>query len=240
MHDKLLCPVFKLIHKPDGWAVLLELWLHTISIAGGPKKKKKKRLNLLYQAVNHKNLSWSTQLLLHNTGQQCYGGGNLCDVIKKKKERRKANTCTTLYDNFDTCVKNSDTKKRRDCVWVKRPNQLRRTVRNLLRVRSSTFRCCIDGASFQLSLPTRSAMGAHSWPLVFPWQTAISQSSTSPLCSHRSPYSPPCQNSLSGSSGNVGPLQVSAGVLCGLDTIQTTSACSRKRIRSLLFSNSKY
>lgn len=102
------------------------------------------------------------------------------------------------------------------------------------------FRCCIDGASFQLSLPTRSAMGAHSWPLVFPWQTAISQSSTSPLCSHRSPYSPPCQNSLSGSSGNVGPLQVSAGVLCGLDTIQTTSACSRKRIRSLLFSNSKY
>lgn len=38
MHDKLLCPVFKLIHKPDGWAVLLELWLHAISIAGGQKK----------------------------------------------------------------------------------------------------------------------------------------------------------------------------------------------------------
>lgn len=71
MHDKLLCPVFKLIHKPDGWAVLSELWLHAISIAGGTKKKKKeKKFSLLYQAVNHKNLSWSTQLFPHGTGQQ--------------------------------------------------------------------------------------------------------------------------------------------------------------------------
>lgn len=42
MHDKLLYPVFKLIHKPDGWAVLVELWLHAIFIARGQKKKKKK------------------------------------------------------------------------------------------------------------------------------------------------------------------------------------------------------
>lgn len=42
-------------------------------------------------------------------------------------------------------------------------------------------------ASFQLSRPTHSAMGAHSWPLVFPWQTAISQSSTAALFTSFSP-----------------------------------------------------
>lgn len=73
-------------------------------------------------------------------------------------------------------------------------------------------------------------MGAHSWPLVFPWQTAISQSSTSPLCSHRSSYSPLCQNSLSDSSSTAGLVQVSAGDLCGFDTIYATFAFCRKKI----------
>lgn len=72
-------------------------------------------------------------------------------------------------------------------------------------------------------------MGAHSWPLVFPWQTAISQSSTSPLCSHRSSYSPLCQNSLSDCSSTAGLVQVSAGDLCGFDTIYATFARCRKR-----------
>lgn len=44
MHYKLLYPVFKLIHKPDGSAVLLELSLHVIAIT----RRKKKKLCLLY------------------------------------------------------------------------------------------------------------------------------------------------------------------------------------------------
>lgn len=38
MHDKLLYPVFKLIHKPDGCAMLLELSLHAIAITRRKKK----------------------------------------------------------------------------------------------------------------------------------------------------------------------------------------------------------
>lgn len=143
--------------------------------------------SLLYRAVNHQKkknpLQKCTALTPWHQGRG-NGGGNLCDMWGEKTG--KANTCTTLYDNFNTCVKNHDTERRRDCVRVKRPDQLRRTDRSSLRSPQLNLSLAlVDGASFQLSLPTRSAMGAHSWPLVFPWQTAISQSSTSPLCSHR-------------------------------------------------------
>lgn len=75
MHDKLLYPVFKLIHKPDGWAVVLELWLHAISIAGGQEQKKKKERNrgakngqlVASSSKSHKTRSSGTQLWLHGT-----------------------------------------------------------------------------------------------------------------------------------------------------------------------------
>lgn len=70
MHDKLLCPVFKLIHKPDGGAVLLELWLHAISIARGQKKN---MLSLLHQVVNHKKSP--LQCFMEQAKEY---GGNLC------------------------------------------------------------------------------------------------------------------------------------------------------------------
>lgn len=93
-------------------------------------------------------------------------GGNLCDKQEKKEGEQ------TLTQPFMiTLCENCDTERRRDHVGVKRPKQLKRTDRSYLPLRSSTiffFRCSGDGASFQLSLPTRSAMGAHSWPLVFP------------------------------------------------------------------------
>lgn len=55
MHDKCLCPVVSLIHKPDGGAMLLELWFYAFS---------KKKEGLLYQAVNHK----MSLFLHHDTG----------------------------------------------------------------------------------------------------------------------------------------------------------------------------
>ena len=148
----------------------------------------------------------------------------------KKKKRGKANSFTTSYDNFDTCVKYSNSDRRRSGVRGQMAHPIE-SDRQVLpsRPRRNLFRgCCVDGASFQLSLPTPSAMGAHSWPPVFPWQTAISQS-TSPKCSHRSPCSPPCQKRLSDSSSNVALIQVSAGALCGFDTIHSTFPRSMKR-----------
>lgn len=227
MHDELLCPVFKLIHKPDGWAVLLELWLHDISTAW-----KKNRVSSVYQAVNHKNLSWSTQLWLHGTGQQCYDVGNLCDWRGKKRKNRNQTLAQAFYDNFDTCVINSDTGGRRDCVRVKRPNQWRQTVKefasspqlNLSLLRRWGFLPAVYSHTLSDGRPQL----ASCFSLTNGNFTVLHQ------CVHIALLAfPLCQNWLPGSSSSVGPLQVSAGNLCGIDTIHTTSAPCRNRFDTL-------
>lgn len=94
-----------------------------------PLLEDKKMLSLLYQAVNHKNLSWSTQLLLHGTSAALIFWWK--SLWRERKGEKKQTLAQALYDNFYTCVRKGDTGKRRDHVRVKRPNQLRRTDRSL-------------------------------------------------------------------------------------------------------------
>lgn len=110
---------------------------------------------------------------------KCCGGSNPSDPREGGKKGSKANTCTTPYANFDTCVKNSDTEGGGAAAGLERPNRLGGLACKSLPQPSLS---CVAGASFQLYLPTRPSMGAHSWRLVFPWQTAISQSSANPGC----------------------------------------------------------
>lgn len=184
------------------------------------EERKKEKLSLLFEAVNHERSPRVRTALTKERPAVIRWWKSLWG--EKKQEGESKHFHKTLYDNFDTCAKSRDTEWRR-YFFGGLKGQTNGTGVSLQSA-ARPLCCSVSGPSFQLSLPTRSATGAHSWPLVFPWQTAISQSSTSPLCSHCSPHSAPCQKSLSDSSSGVGLVQVSAGDLRGRDAIHTTCA----------------
>lgn len=212
---------------------MVELSFWSFGFMLSPLLEKKNRVSSVYHAVNHKNLSWSTQLWLHGTGQQCYDVGNLCDRRgKKERKDRKQTLAQAFYDNFDTCVINSDTGGRRDCVRVKRPNQWRQTVKefasspqlNLSLLRRWGFLPAVYSHPLSDGRPQL----ASCFSLTNGNFTVLHQ------CVHIALLAfPLCQNWLPGSSSSVGPLQVSAGILCGIDTIHTTSAPCRNRFDTL-------
>ena len=115
------------------------------------------------EPLNHQSI---TQFLLRHTGRQPCSGG----------KRREGHL---TYSPFT-----ADSKPNlKHFVWGKRLISL-----NGQEFASDCLAPALDVASFQLSCPARSAMGAHSWPQVFsPWQTAISQSSTTVLFTSLSP-----------------------------------------------------
>lgn len=155
-------------------------------------------------------------------------GGNLCDKQEKKEGEQ------TLTQPFMiTLCENCDTERRRDHVGVKRPKQLKRTDRSYLPLRSSTIfffpllwrRGFLPAVSSHPLSDGRPQL-ASCFSLTNGNFTVLHQSV---VFTSLSPLSPVPELACLDSSSNVGLVQVSAGDLCGFDTIHTTFARSRKR-----------
>lgn len=162
MHDKLLFPVLKLIHKPDGCCAFGALGSCYHHCWRTSTQKKKKKFSLSQAVKKKKKRSFFSDLILQPL-RKSYNWADGCTFfLRSVTKQRKSSRPRTPNDNFHTCGNYSDGGRRRGCLWVTRPNVWMGMVGSGLGVCRS-----VHEAFFQLSLPTLAAMGAHSWPLVF-------------------------------------------------------------------------
>lgn len=138
-----------------------------------PKKKKKE--GLLYQAVSHK----MSLFLHHDTGS----GFAMVETFLTRGGKNKGMKANSYRECFWKLL--YVFKK----WWHSNGENAKPVESDMQDFEAAAHH--FNGSSFQLSLPTHSAMCTHSWPLIFPWPMAISQSSTRvvfPLFSSQPPF----------------------------------------------------